>query len=728
MSEYHYFHDAGGALPPNHPTYIERKADSELLNALRAGEFCYILNARQMGKSSLRTRVMKQLELEGAVCTSIDIGTLNTDDQTQWYSSFLSVLIEDFNILDSQEEESWFLENSSRTSNLMLIRFFDNILLRKLKEDKIVIFLDEIDVLISRSFKDDFLRFIRSCYEKRASNSDFNRVVFCLIGVVAPFDLIADAQQTFSFNIGRDIELTELDYNQSKKLLAKGLADKIDNPHEVIKQIFTWTKGQPFLTQKICQLAIENSENGNVNIDDLVEISSVKNWESKSGLIKDHLQNISNCLLSKDRGSDPVSLLILLGQIIDTRIIKYNPHDLQHIQLKLSGAIKIELQNIKIFNQLYSQVFDKSWIQQQLSTLPKSWFPQGNLQEMIYVAPPSKFIQGIVKLIDTKRMIIVTAFCLILVDTLSLYSSYYLAGSPAWIDNFNQSGKGIFIELIRSLFLISFAAFSFNDLFKTETKQILTYDRYWWIRTCLGVLCFLFTIFVCIHNLYLGPKYLSGRQPLPHNVSWFRNYYLPYLYFLPYAIINFVIISIPLISVTIYSSITSISNNIKSIKIFDRSMGKTNNYIKLCSSLAGSDRENINQEMIEAFNRLSVSFLKDFNRYSMLLLGVLLLFVFELTLGKNTLAEATLAITLIDYSFCWVSIIIIFFCGAIEYQKIFVKSCDLLVAIDGNSDEFKNTQNLPRLIRKGILNIKNNKYVYLMMFGAMMFSIILYKY
>lgn len=728
MSEYHYFHDAGGALPPNHPTYIERKADSELLNALSMGEFCYVLNARQMGKSSLRTRVMKQLEIEGAICTSIDIGTLNTDDQIQWYSSFLSVLIEDFNILNAEEENNWFLKNINRTSNLMLIKFFEDILLKKLQENKIVIFLDEIDVLISRSFKDDFLRFIRSCYDKRASNPDFNRVVFCLLGVVAPFDLITESQQTFAFNIGRNIELTELDYDQSKESLSRGLIDKVKNPNDVIKQIFTWTQGQPFLTQKICQLAVENSKNGIISIDDLVRLDSVKNWEAKSGLVKDHLQNISNCLSSKERGSDPVSLLIILGQIIDNKVIKYNPQDLQHIQLKLSGIIKIDSQNIRIFNQLYFQVFNKSWIQHQLSALPKTWFPQGNLQEIIYVAPPSKFIQGIVKLLDTRKMIFISAFCLIFIDALSLYSSYYLASSPAWINHFNQDGKGIFTELIRSLFLISFAAFSFDDLFKTETKQILTYDRHWWIRTCLGVLCFLFTIFVCIHNLYLGPKYLAGKQSLPDGISWFHNYYLPYLYFLPYAIINFVIISIPLISVTIYSSITSISNNIKSIKIFDRSMDKTNNYINLYSSLSDLDRENINQEMLEAFHSLSIDFLKDFNRYSMLLLGVLLLFVFELTLGKNTLAEATLAITLIDYSFCWVSIIIIFFCGAIEYQKIFVKSCDLLVTIEGGLNEFKSAHNLPRLIRKGILNTKNNKYVYLMMFGAMLCSVFLYRH
>jgi hypothetical protein len=124
MSDDRYFHDAEGALSADHHTYIERKADRELLNALRAGEFCYVLNARQMGKSSLRNRVMKQLAAEDALCTSIDIGNLNTDDRMQWYSSFLSVLIEEFKLLEPEQEEVWFEENSNRTSNLMLLRFF----------------------------------------------------------------------------------------------------------------------------------------------------------------------------------------------------------------------------------------------------------------------------------------------------------------------------------------------------------------------------------------------------------------------------------------------------------------------------------------------------------------------------------------------------------------------------------------------------------------------------
>ena len=42
------FYITGGTLPSDAPSYIERQADRDLLATLRQGEYCYVLDTRQM--------------------------------------------------------------------------------------------------------------------------------------------------------------------------------------------------------------------------------------------------------------------------------------------------------------------------------------------------------------------------------------------------------------------------------------------------------------------------------------------------------------------------------------------------------------------------------------------------------------------------------------------------------------------------------------------------------
>ena len=58
----------GGGLPSDAPTYITRAVDATFVETVRAGEYCYVLNARQMGKSSLRNKAIKELIALGVVC------------------------------------------------------------------------------------------------------------------------------------------------------------------------------------------------------------------------------------------------------------------------------------------------------------------------------------------------------------------------------------------------------------------------------------------------------------------------------------------------------------------------------------------------------------------------------------------------------------------------------------------------------------------------------------
>ena len=75
-------YQVGGCLPEDAPSYVARKADDVLYKSLLEGEFCNVLNSRQMGKSSLRVKTMKKLQEAGIACIAIDLTAIGTHKVT----------------------------------------------------------------------------------------------------------------------------------------------------------------------------------------------------------------------------------------------------------------------------------------------------------------------------------------------------------------------------------------------------------------------------------------------------------------------------------------------------------------------------------------------------------------------------------------------------------------------------------------------------------------------
>ncbi|MDY7015730.1 MAG: AAA-like domain-containing protein, partial [Cyanobacteriota bacterium] len=241
---------SGGSLDLKDPTYVERPADREFYEKLVAREYCYVLNSRQMGKSSLRVQTMHKLERAGIATTYIDlsgIGEKNTTPE-RWYRDLIEALARGFKL--QLNRRAWWRDNNDLSLRGRFRKFMEEAILERIQQN-IVIFIDEIDSVLRLSFPtDDFFTLIRSFYNRRATRPDYQRLTFTLLGVVNPYDLIQDKRLT-AFNIGHKIALQGFTFEECT-VFAQGFVGKAEHPDRVLKAVLNWTGGQPFLTQKLC--------------------------------------------------------------------------------------------------------------------------------------------------------------------------------------------------------------------------------------------------------------------------------------------------------------------------------------------------------------------------------------------------------------------------------------------------------------------------------------------
>ena len=104
-----------------------------------------------------------------------------------------------------------------------------------------------------------------------------------------------------------------------------GFKDQVPNPEAILNAILDWTGGQPLLTQKLCQLVTQKSQNAQKAdlslppgtetawIDDLVKTHIIDHWEAQDN--PEHLRTIRNRLLMDEQRTP--RLLGLYQQILE---------------------------------------------------------------------------------------------------------------------------------------------------------------------------------------------------------------------------------------------------------------------------------------------------------------------------------------------------------------------------------------------------------------------------
>jgi len=359
------FYVTGGTIKPGADSYIVRKADRDLLNAVLAGEFCYILTTRQMGKSSLMANIAARLVQEGVRTAQVDLNLIGADRQSvtadEWYYGVAYRILRD--LTADTKLDVWWMERRLMPAIQRFTEFLSDVVL-DVCSGKVVVFIDEIDSTIGLQFCDDFFAALRACHNRRAKDERFQRLAFVLLGVATPAQLIRDPART-PFNIGKEIGLTDFT-SEEADFLTEGLHATNIHKRELLNRILYWTDGHPYLTQALsCAVAEE------------LAIHALAEHPSATELVDREVERLflgvravreEKNLKFVDRrlrqgGADVTEAMNVYRRVLRGVRVQDRPAYSVHAALKLAGVVKPDSAGLlRVRNRIYERVFNADWV------------------------------------------------------------------------------------------------------------------------------------------------------------------------------------------------------------------------------------------------------------------------------------------------------------------------------------------------------------------------------
>ena len=360
------FFSVGSPLHAVKAGYIRRQADDLLVEAVNAGRFVHVLAPNRSGKSSLIAATVARLENDNLRVAVLDLEqNVPRDSETdagRWYYNLAYRLLRQLRIrLDLQE---WWQDKSMLGNSQRLLEFYTELILGQV-EERIVVFIDGLQLIEQLPFADHLLASVRAAHDTRSLDPDFSRLTFVLVGECDPLTLAPDPLQS-PFSVAQAITLGDFEREQLE-LFTTELNLPAEDASRALDRIYYWTSGHPYLTQKLARAISRADIDG--DLDEAIDHLVVQQVSGRAATRNEpHLSHIHRRVVSDPERE---ALLNLYGRIRKGVEVATDLGSSVQRKLLAMGLVVLEPGgSLQIRNRLYEAVFSARWANE---NLPSHW-------------------------------------------------------------------------------------------------------------------------------------------------------------------------------------------------------------------------------------------------------------------------------------------------------------------------------------------------------------------
>ena len=356
--------------PPLHavkPGYVRRAADDFLYQTLVAGNYAHIIAPDRTGKSSLIAATSARLQNNGFKVAVLDLSQIGerdgASDAGRWYYSIAYRLLRQLRL--KVDLQTWWQDNSILSNRQRLVEFFADVILQNIQE-RIVVFVDEIQYLADLPFDEHLLASIRAAHNARGTEPEFSRLSFAMIGECDPHSL-ALGPATSPFLISQEIKLSDFS-REDLNIFAAELELPVADAGLALDRIFEWTSGQPYLSQKLARSVAREQISGDIkgHVDRIVMHQLAGRGATRN---EPHLSHLHRLVVDDKKNYEP--LLNLYGRIRKGIRVAHDSQSKIQRRLMATGLVVAnDSGDLAVRNKVYETVFTARWANE---NLPLHW-------------------------------------------------------------------------------------------------------------------------------------------------------------------------------------------------------------------------------------------------------------------------------------------------------------------------------------------------------------------